>query len=142
MTARQMARERGLDLVEVSPGANPPVVKLIDYGKFKYQAQKKANEAKKKAAQIQVKEIQLRPNIDDHDVEVKIGWAKRFIEDGDKIKIMMQFRGREMAYQKTGLEKFKQVIQQICDHGATVEEEPRIMGNRIISMLNPEKKKK
>jgi translation initiation factor IF-3 len=129
-----------LDLVEVSPNAKPPVVKVIDYGKFKYQQQKAANEAKKKQTQAQLKEIQFRPNIDIHDLEVKLGRAKKFIEQGDKIKMIMQFRGREMAYQRQGLEKFKGIISQVTEFGALIENEPKIMGNRIITMISPAKK--
>ncbi len=141
--AMEIAQEQGLDLVEVSPNANPPVVKCIDYGKFKYMQQKKANEAKKKQAVVVIKEIQFRPNIETHDLEVKMKRAERFLADGDKLKLVMQFRGREMAYQAAGLEKFKGIIADICEkYDGVVESEPKIMGNRIFSMVAPSKKGK
>ncbi len=138
--ARKIAQEQGLDLVEVSPNAKPPVVKLIDYGKFKYDQQKKANEAKKKQSQAQLKEIQVRPNIEAHDLETKLKKVYRFLEDADKVKMVMQFRGREMAYRDAGLEKFKEILEGICSYGAVLESPPKIMGNRIISILSPDKK--
>lgn len=138
--ARRIAADLGLDLVEVSPNAKPPVVKLIDYGKFKYNQQKKANEAKKKQAAAQLKEIQMRPNIESHDLETKLKKVYRFLEDGDKVKMVMQFRGREMAYKEAGLEKFKNILAGVCDYGAGIESEPKMMGNRIITILAPDKK--
>ena len=101
--ARAIAEEKGFDLVEVSPEAKPPVVKLMDYGKYKYEQQKKAAEARKKQKIIEVKEIKMRPNIDDNDYDVKMRSAKRFIEEGDKVKVTMRFRGREMAHQDLGM---------------------------------------
>ncbi len=138
--ARKIAEEVGLDLVEVSANARPPVVKVIDFGKFKYDEQKKANEAKKKQTQAQLKEIQLRPNIESHDLETKLKKVQGFLKDGDKVKMVMQFRGREMAYRDTGLEKFKEILAGVCEYGATVESEAKLMGNRIISILAPDKK--
>lgn len=138
--ARQIANETGLDLVEISPNAKPPVVKLIDYGKFKYDQQKKANEAKKKQANVQLKEIQFRPNIDVHDLETKLKRADRFFLQGDKVKVVMQFRGREMAYKESRLEKFHDILGTLVDFGATVENEPKMVGNRIIAILAPDKK--
>ena len=138
--ARRIAEEAGLDLVEVSPNARPPVIKVIDYGKFKYDQQKKANEAKKKQAQAQLKEIQMRPNIETHDLETKLNKVKGFLKDGDKVKMVMQFRGREMAYRDAGLEKFKEILEGVCEYGATVESQAKMMGNRIISILAPDKK--
>ncbi len=140
--AREIADEMGLDLVEVSPNAKPPVVKLIDYGKFKYNQQKKANEAKKKTAVVQLKEIQFRPNIEAHDLETKLKRAEKFLSQGDKIKMVMQFRGREMAYRDSGLEKFKGIISLVEELGSVVESYPKIMGNRIITIVAPSKKKK
>ena len=96
--ARRISDEHGLDLVEVSPTANPPVVKLIDFGKYKYELQKKAQEAKKKQIVVQLKEIQIKPNIEAHDLQTKLNHCAKFLEQGDKIKMSMQFRGREMAY--------------------------------------------
>lgn len=139
--ANRIAEQVGLDLVEVSPDASPPVVKLIDYGKYKYLIQKKANESKKKQATVVIKELQFRPNIEAHDLEVKLKRAEKFLLDGDKVKLMMQFRGREMAYQEAGLEKFKIIIQSIVDKTeAIVESEPKIMGNRIFAMIASGKK--
>lgn len=132
--------EFGLDLVEVSPNAKPPVVKLIDYGKYKYTLQKKANEAKKKTTTAQLKEIQFRPNIEAHDLETKLKRAKKFLWQGDKVKMVMHFRGREMAYKDIGTEKFRGIVQQVEDMGATMESEFKLMGNRIITILAPDKK--
>lgn len=134
--AMNLATQQGLDLVEVSPTAKPPVCKLIDYGKYKYMAQKKATEAKKKQVVIDIKEIQLRPNIEKHDLEVKLKRIEGFLKDGDKVKLVMQFRGREMTYQVQGLEKFKGIVGHIVESfGGALESEPKIMGNRIISMI-------
>jgi len=138
--ARAIANEKELDLVEASPNAKPPVVKLIDYGKFKYNNQKKANEAKKKAATSQLKEIQFRPNIEAHDLQTKLKKVDQFLADADKVKLVMQFRGREMAYKDAGLLKFKEIIDGICGVGAIVESEPKFMGRRIISIVAPSKK--
>src|SRR3546814_9598195 len=102
--ALRAAEEAGLDLVEVSPNAEPPVCKILDYGKYKYEIQKKKNEARKKQKVIDVKEIKLRPNIDDNDYNVKMRNARRFIEEGDKVKVTMRFRGREMAHQDLGMD--------------------------------------
>lgn len=139
--ARRISEEEGLDLIEVSPNAEPPVVKLMDYGKYKYQAQKKLNEAKKKQAVIEVKELKFRPNIEKHDVEVKMNKVKEFLEDGDKVKLLMQFRGREIAYAETGMARFKEILAQIIELGAVVEADPKMMGNRIIALVSPSKKK-
>lgn len=139
--ARQISDEQGLDLVEVSPNAKPPVVKLIDYGKFKYEQQKKASEAKKKQVVVQLKEIQFRPAIDTHDLNVKLKKAEKFLNQGDKVKMIMQFRGREMAHKEIGQNKFKDIINTVVEFGAQVESEPKMMGNRIITILAPTKKK-
>ncbi len=138
--ARKIADETGLDLVEVSPTAQPPVVKLIDFGKYKYELQKKAQEAKKKQIVIQLKEIQLRPNIEANDLQTKLNHCAKFLDEGDKIKISMQFRGREMSYRDAGMVKFKEVIKQIEAMGAIVESDPKMMGNRIIAILASTKK--
>lgn len=138
--ARRISDEVGLDLVEVSPTAQPPVVKLIDFGKYKYELQKKAQEAKKKQIVIQLKEVQFKPNIDIGDLKTKLNNCQKFIDDGDKIKCSMQFRGREMSYRDAGMEKFKGIIEQIVAMGAVVESEPKMMGNRIIAILASTKK--
>ncbi len=129
-----------MDLVEVSPTAKPPVVKVIDYGKFKYDQQKKANEAKKKQAQVSLKEIQFRPNIEAHDLDTKLKRAEKFLEQGDKIKMVMQFRGREMAYRDQGMLKFKDILATVEELGSQVEADPKMMGNRIITIVAPTKK--
>ena len=140
--ARRIAEEVGLDLVEVSPNAKPPVVKLIDFGKFKYQQQKKAAEAKKKQVTIQVKEVKFRPAIDVHDLNVKLKNVFRFLDSGDKVKMLMQFRGREMAHKDIGLDKFKEIINSVVEEADAVVEAPlKMMGNRAICMVAPSKKK-
>ena len=139
--AREIASEQGLDLVEVSPNAKPPVVKLIDYGKFKYQQQKKAAEAKKKQVTIQVKEVKFRPAIDTHDLNVKMKNVLKFLEQGDKVKMLMQFRGREMAHRHIGLDKFREIIASALEEsGAVIEAPMKMMGNRAIAMIAPPKK--
>ncbi|MBF0313225.1 MAG: translation initiation factor IF-3 [Oligoflexia bacterium] len=140
--ARRIAHEKVLDLVEVSPGAVPPVVKLIDYGKFKYELQKKASEAKKKQIVVQVKEVQFRPNIEKHDLEVKTKRIEGFLGDGDKVRLVMQFRGREIAYKEAGLEKFNKIIEEIVSFGAQVESPPTFMGSKIFAIVMPVKKSK
>jgi translation initiation factor IF-3 len=140
--ALRIAEERGLDLVEVSPNADPPVVKLIDYGKFKYWEQKKKAEAKKKTVAADLKEIQFRPNIEKHDLEVKTRKINEILEEGDKVKLVMQFRGREMAHMATGREKFKGIINTIIEAGGIVESDAKQMGNRIIAIVASSGKKK
>lgn len=138
--ARKLAEEEGVDLVEVSPTAKPPVVKLIDYGKYKYELQKKAHEAKKKQVVVQLKEVQVKPNIDEHDLQTKLKHCQKFLDQNDKIKLSMQFRGREMNYKEKGMEKFNSIVQTIIEMGAAVEAEPKLMGNRVIAILMPVKK--
>lgn len=139
--AFEISEQIGLDLVEVSPNAKPPVVKLIDFGKFKYQMQKKAAEAKKKQVTISVKEVKFRPGIDIHDLEVKVKQVQKFLIQGDKVKMLMQFRGREMAHKDLGLGKFNEIITLILEGvAATVESPVKMMGNRAICMLAPVKK--
>ena len=131
-----LAREAGLDLVEISPNATPPVCKILDYGKFKYQAQKKAAEARKKQKTVEVKEIKLRPNIDDHDYEVKMRSILRFFEEGDKVKVTLRFRGREMAHQELGMQLLMKVKEQTGPI-AKVEVEPKLEGRQMIMVLAP-----
>lgn len=138
--ARRISEMQGLDLVEVSPNARPPVVKIIDYGKFKYEQQKKANEAKKKTVAAQLKEIQFRPNIETHDLETKLKRGQKFLLQGDKVKMVMQFRGREMSFKEIGKEKFTTIIQMLVDYGAVIESPGKMMGNRIITIIAPDKK--
>lgn len=134
--AMRKAEEVGLDLVEISPNADPPVCKILDYGKFKYEQQKKAAEARKKQKIVDVKEIQIRPMIGDHDYEVKLKAAKRFLEDGDKVKVVLRFRGREMAHSEIGMELLRKMITDIGALGKT-EMEPRIEGRQVMMVLGP-----
>jgi translation initiation factor IF-3 len=134
--ALSAAEEAGLDLVEVSPNADPPVCKILDFGKFKYEEQKKKNEARKKQKVIDVKEIKLRPNIDAHDYDVKMRNAKRFLEDGDKVKVTMRFRGREMAHQDLGMNVLHKVRDQL-EELAKVESMPRMEGRQMTMVLAP-----
>lgn len=138
--ARRIADERTLDLIEVSPSAVPPVVKLINYGKYKYALQKKASEAKKKQVVVQLKEIQFKPNIEKHDLETKLNKVRGFLEDGDKVKLVMMFRGREIAYKDAGMIKFKDILKTVTDMGAVSDSDPVFMGNRIIVIVTPDKK--
>lgn len=130
------AEDAGLDLVEIAPQAEPPVCKILDYGKFKFEAQKKAAEARKKQKVIEVKEIKLRPNIDDNDYEVKMRSARRFIEEGDKVKVTMRFRGREMAHQDLGMNVLIRVRDEL-DEIAKVEQMPKLEGRQMVMVLAP-----
>ena len=134
--ARQLADDIGLDLVEVSPNADPPVCKLMDYGKFKYESQKKANESRKKQKTIDIKEIKMRPNIDRHDYDVKKRSMVRFLEEGDKVKVTMRFRGREMAHQERGLLVLDRVRDEL-EELAKVEQWPKMEGRQMIMVIAP-----
>ena len=134
--ALEAAREAGLDLVEVSPNSNPPVCKILDYGKYRFEEQKKKAETRKKAKRIELKEIKVRPNIDDHDYEVKMRAMKRFIEEGDKVKVTLRFRGREMAHQELGY-KLLQRVREDTGTIAKVEAEPMSEGRQIVMILAP-----
>ncbi|HXL98344.1 MAG TPA: translation initiation factor IF-3 [Rhizomicrobium sp.] len=134
--ARALADERGFDLVEVSPEAKPPVAKMMDYGKFKYEQQKKAAEARKKQKVIEIKEIKMRPTIDDHDYDVKMRAMKRFFEEGDKVKVTLRFRGREMAHMNLGSELLVR-IQKDTDPIAKIESYPRTEGRQMMMVLAP-----
>ena len=134
-----MAEEAGLDLVEISPDAKPPVAKILDYGKFKFQEQKKAAEARKKQKVIEIKEIKIRPMIDDHDYEVKMRAARRFFEEGDKVKVTLRFRGREMDHQDLGYKLLLRVKSDMADV-SKVELEPRSEGRQIMMILSPKAK--
>ena len=135
-TALGMAQAAGLDLVEIAPNSAPPVVKILDYGKYKYQAQKKAAEARKRQHVVEIKEIKLRPMIDDHDYDVKMRAMKRFFEEGDKVKITLRFRGREMAHQELGLQLLNRVK---SDTGtvAKVEQDAKFEGRQMVMVLAP-----
>ena len=130
------AQEQGLDLVLISPNAVPPVAKMLDLGRFKYAAQKKAAEARKKQKVIEVKEIQLRPNIDTHDYETKMKAMQRFLDDGDRVKVTMRFRGREMAHQELGMQLLLKVKEQ-TEAIAKVESQPRSEGRQMVMVLAP-----
>ncbi len=131
-----MAQELGFDLVVISPNAVPPVAKFLDLGRFKYAAQKKAAEARKKQKVIEVKEIQLRPNIDTHDFETKMKAVTKFLGDGDRVKVTMRFRGREMAHQELGMELLLKV-RDMMETGAKVESSPRSEGRQMVMVLAP-----
>jgi len=134
--ARALAEEKGFDLVEVSPDNKPPVAKLMDYGKYKYEQQKKANEARKKQKVIEIKEIKMRPTIDDHDYDVKMRSMQRFFEEGDKVKVTLRFRGREMAHQELGTKLLDRVRDDLTKL-AKVEQEPKFEGRQMIMVLAP-----
>jgi translation initiation factor IF-3 len=130
------AVEAGLDLVEISPDANPPVAKILDFGKYKYQEQKKAAEARKRQKIVEIKEIKMRPSIDDHDYDVKMRSIKRFFDDGDKVKVTLRFRGRELAHQELGWEVLQRVRVD-TEPIAKVESEPRMEGRQMVMVLAP-----
>jgi translation initiation factor IF-3 len=134
--ALEKAVEAGLDLVEIAPNSEPPVCKILDYGKHKYQAQKKAAEARKKQKVVEVKEIKLRPMIDDHDYEVKMRSMQRFFEEGDKVKVTLRFRGREMAHQELGTQLLNRVRDDTSKF-AKIEQEPRFEGRQVVMVLAP-----
>lgn len=134
--ALAMAADAGLDLVEIAPNADPPVCKILDYGKFKYEEQKKKNEARKKQKVIEVKEIKLRPSIDDHDYEVKMRSMNKFIEEGDKVKVTMRFRGRELAHQELGMNVLMRVRDDL-EEIAKVEQMPRMEGRQMTMVVAP-----
>jgi len=139
MTAReaqQRAYSVGLDLLEISPNAEPPVVKILDYGKFKYEQQKKRNEAKKKQKVIEIKEIKVRPNIDENDYQVKMRAMKSFIEEGDKVKVTLRFRGREMAHQDIGVKVLERIRTEM-DQTSKVEQMPRMENRQMVMVLSP-----
>lgn len=134
--ALRRAEAVGLDLVEVSPQANPPVCKILDYGRFKYEDQKKKAEARKKQKIIEIKEIKMRPNIDQHDYDVKMRSIQRFFDAGDKVKVTMRFRGREMAHQDLGMKVLDRVREQFDDI-AKVEQFPKLEGRFLVMVMAP-----
>lgn len=137
--AMDMAAEQDVDLVEISPTAKPPVCKLMDFGKFKYEQAKKRDEAKKKQKQVQIKEIKFRPGTDDGDYNIKMRNINRFLEDGDKVKVTLRFRGREMAHQELGAQLLKRVEGDLAEVG-TVEQFPKMEGRQMVMMIAPKKK--
>lgn len=139
-SALRTAEDAGLDLVEVSPNAKPPVCRIMDYGKFKFEQSKKQQEARKKQKQIQVKEVKFRPGTDEGDYQVKLRNLIRFLKDGDKAKVTLRFRGREMVHQDIGLRLLKRVEEDLTDYG-TVEQRPKLEGRQTIMVFAPLKKK-
>jgi translation initiation factor IF-3 len=138
--ARRMAEEAELDLVEISPNAKPPVCRIMDYGKYRFEQAKKQNEARKKQKQIQVKEIKFRPGTDEGDYQVKLRNLIRFLSEGDKAKITLRFRGREMAHQDLGISLLKRVEDDLTPYGV-VEQRPRMEGRQMVMTIAPIKKK-
>lgn len=132
----RLADQAGLDLVEISPNASPPVCKILDYGKYKYEAQKKAHEARKKQKVIQIKEIKLRPTIDKHDLEIKIRHVTEFLDDGDKVRITMRFRGREMDHIELGMQLLERVQEMLKEH-CKIEQSPKTEGKQIVMTVAP-----
>ena len=137
--ALSKALELNLDLVEISPNANPPVCKIMDLGKFKYREQKRAHETKMKQKQVRIKEIKLRPVTDEHDYQIKLKHVKEFLADGDKVKFVVQFRGREMVHQELGMRYLERAKTDLMDD-AIIESSPKLEGRNAIMMLAPKKK--
>ena len=138
--ALAVAEEAGLDLVEIAPMANPPVCKVMDYGKYRYQEQKKAQEARLKQKQIQVKEIKLRPGTDENDYQIKLRNLRRFLEEGDKAKVTLRFRGRELSHQELGMRQLERIREDLADIGV-VEQMPRLEGRQMVMVIAPKKSK-
>ena len=137
--ALDLARERGFDLVEVAPNARPPVCRLVDFGKLKYEKKKKEAVARRKQATVSIKEIKLRPKTDQHDFDVKVKHTRRFLEDGDKVKITVRFRGRELAHREIGELQCKRMLEAVQDI-ATVEQMARMEGRQMMMILAPQKR--
>ncbi|HEU4857527.1 MAG TPA: translation initiation factor IF-3 [Rhodanobacteraceae bacterium] len=137
--ALAMAEEAGLDLVEIQPTAEPPVCRIMDFGKFKFEQQKKANAARKKSKQVEIKEVKFRPTTDIGDYNIKLRNMQRFLEDGDKVKVNIRFRGREMRHQELGMELARRVQNDIVELG-TVDQFPRMEGRQMTMMISPKKK--
>ena len=134
--ALRLAESEGLDLVEVAPMAKPPVVKIMDFGKYKYQEQKKAAEARKHQKIIEIKEIKMRPNIDDHDYDTKMRSVVKFLEEGDKVKVTLRFRGRELSHQQLGMQLLQRVAEETAEV-AKVEAYPRMEGRQMLMVISP-----
>jgi len=133
-----LAQEAGLDLVEISPNATPPVCKIMDFGKFKYETQKREAEARKKQKTIEIKEVKFRPNTDTHDYDVKMRNVVKFLENGDKVKVTLRFRGREMAHQNLGRDRLERVAEGVEEIGK-VENMPKMEGRQMVMMIGPSK---
>ena len=138
-TAMQMAEEAEIDLVEIAPLAQPPVCRIMDYGKFKYQEAKKAHEAKLKQKQVQVKEVKFRPGTDENDYQIKLRNMTRFLEEGDKVKVTLRFRGREMAHQEFGMRQLERIKADLEAEGQ-VEQMPKMEGRQMVMIIAPAKK--
>lgn len=136
-----MAEEAGIDLVEIAPNAQPPVCRLMDFGKFKYQEAKRAHDARQKQKQIQVKEVKFRPGTDEGDYKIKLRNLIKFLQEGDKTKVTLRFRGREMAHQEFGVRLLERIKADLQDHGV-VEQFPKMEGRQLIMVLAPQKKQK
>ncbi len=136
--ALEMAQDAGLDLVEISPNATPPVCKIMDFGKYKYEQQKRESEARKKQKTIEVKEVKFRPNTDTHDYDVKMRNVVKFLENGDKVKVTLRFRGREMAHQNLGRDLLERVAADVEEIGK-VENMPKMEGRQMVMMIGPAK---
>ncbi len=137
--ALAMAEEAGMDLVEIQPNADPPVCRIMDYGKYKFELQKKANAAKKKQKQVEIKEVKFRPNTDEGDYQIKLRNMRRFLEEGDKVKVTVRFRGREMSHQELGLAKTQRIEQDLGDE-VVIEQRPRQEGRLLVMMIAPKKR--
>ena len=135
--AVKLAQEKGFDLIEVAPNGNPPTCKIMDYGKYKYEQKKKAHESRKNQTQVSIKELQLRPRTDQHDLEVKLRHARRFLEEGDKVRFNLRFRGREMAHQKQGYELLSKVTEALLDL-SLIEAPPKMEGRQLFTILAPD----
>lgn len=135
--ALRLAEEKGLDLIEVVPNASPPTCKIMDYGKYKYELKKKAAESRKKQVEIDIKELQLRPRTEQHDLDVKIRHARRFLEEGDKVKFILRYKGREMAYQDMGEKVLRSVVEALQDMAIT-ETPPKMEGKQLFTLLAPD----
>ena len=134
-----LAEESGMDLVEIQPTADPPVCRIMDYGKFKFEAQKKANAAKKKQKIVEIKELKFRPTTDDGDYNIKLRNLRRFLEEGDKVKVNIRFKGREMAHQELGMQMAARIEKDLAEE-VTIEQRPRLEGRQMIMMVAPKRK--
>ena len=137
--ALALAEESGMDLVEIQPTADPPVCRIMDYGKFKFEAQKKANAAKKKQKIVEIKELKFRPTTDDGDYNIKLRNLRRFLEEGDKVKVNIRFKGREMAHQELGMQMAARIEKDLADE-VVIEQRPRLEGRQMIMMVAPKRK--
>ncbi len=137
--ALALAEESGMDLVEIQPTADPPVCRIMDYGKFKFELQKKANAAKKKQKIVEIKELKFRPTTDDGDYNIKLRNLRRFLEEGDKVKVNIRFKGREMAHQELGMEMARRIEADLADE-VVIEQRPRLEGRQMIMMVAPKRK--